>query len=191
MVSFFKNGNYIIYLVSSLVISFWLIINAFFTTVKGNPIEITNEVDSRVFKFIPQGWAFFTRNPREAQIVIYKIENDSILRPYPQRHSSFTNLFGLKRTSSKILTELQLLKLKTTNSLYTDLKWNYQANQYSKMPSKIFEYENEIFDPILLGNFIVVYQKAVPWAWSKSMGRIKMPSKAIRLFIKSHSYECK
>lgn len=183
MVSFFKNSNYIIYLLTSLVASFWLIINVFLITVKGNPIEITNEVDTRVFNFIPQGWAFFTRDPREAQITIYKIENDSILKPYPQRHSSFTNLFGLKRTSSKILTELQLLKLKTSDSLYSNLKWNYQANQYSKIPSEKFEYRNEIFDPILLGDFIVVYQKPVPWAWSKSIERIEMPSKIIRFKI--------
>ena len=166
-----------------MTISCWLIVNIFLITIKGNPIEITNAVDSRVFNLIPQGWAFFTRDPREAQITIYKIENDSILTPYPQRHSSFTNLFGLKRTSSKILTELQLLKLKTTDSLYSNLKWNYQANQYSKIPSEEFEYKNEIFNPILLGNFIVVYQKPVPWAWSKSIEKIKMPSKVIRFKI--------
>lgn len=183
MVSFFKNNNYIICLVASLVFSTWLIINIFLVTVKGNPIEITNEVDSRVFNFIPQGWAFFTRNPREAQISIYKIENGSILKPYPQRHSSFINLFGLKRTSSKILTELQLIKLKTSDSLYSDMKWNYQVDKYSKLPTKSFEYKNEIFDPILLGNFIVVYQKPVPWAWSKSIKKIKMPSKVIRFKI--------
>lgn len=183
MVSLFKNNNYIIYLVTSLVVSFWLIINIFLITVKGNPIEITNEVDSRVFNFIPQGWAFFTRDPREAQITIYKIENDSILKPYPQRHSSFINLFGLKRTSSKVLTELQLLKLKAPDSLYSDVKWNYQINRFAKFTAKDYEYKNEIFDPILLGNFIIVYQKPVPWAWSKSIKKIKMPSKVIRLKI--------
>ena len=120
MVNFFKTNSYITLLIISLVISAWLIVNIFLITVKGNPIEITNEVDTRVFNFIPQGWALFTRDPREAQILIYRIENDSILKPYPQRHSSFTNLIGLKRTSSKILTELQLLKLKTTDSLYSD-----------------------------------------------------------------------
>lgn len=183
MVSFLKNNYYIIYLVTSLVVSTWLVVNVFLVTVKGNPIEITNEVESRVFNFIPQGWAFFTRDPREAQITIYKIENDSILKPYPQRHSSFTNLFGLKRTSSKILTELQLVKLKTPDSLYSDMEWNYQVDKYSKLPTKSFEYKNEIFDPILLGNFIVIYQKPVPWAWSKSIQRIKMPSKVIKFNI--------
>lgn len=183
MVKFFQNKNYIIYLVTSLAVSFWLIINIFLVTVKGNPIEITNEVHSRVLNFIPQGWAFFTRNPREAQIIIYKIDNDSIIKPYPQRHSSFTNLFGLKRTSSKILTELQLLKLKTSDSLYSDMEWNYQINKLEKFTTKSFEYKNEIFDPILLGEFIVVYQKPVPWAWSKSIKEIKMPSKIIKFKI--------
>lgn len=180
MVKFFKNNNYIIYLVTSLVFSTWLIINIFLITVKGNPIEITNEVDSRVFNFIPQGWAFFTRDPREAQITIYKIENDTILNPHPQRHSSFTNLFGLKRTSSKLLTELQLLKLKTVDSLYSDAKWNYQNNKFEKISTNTFAFKNEIYDPILLGDFVVVYQKPVPWAWSKSIKEIKMPAKIIR-----------
>ena len=183
MVKFFKNNNYIIYLVTSLVFSTWLIINIFLITVKGNPIEITNEVDSRVFNFIPQGWAFFTRDPREAQITIYRIENDSVLKPYPQRHSSLNNLLGLKRTSSKILTELQLLKLKTSDSLYSDVKWNYQVDKFEKFKIKRFEYKNEIYDPILLGDFIVVYQKPVPWAWSKSIKEIKMPAKVIRFKI--------
>lgn len=183
MVSFFKNNNYIIYLVTSLSVSFWLIINVFLVTVKGNPIEITNEVNSRVFNFIPQGWAFFTRDPREAQITIYKIENDSTFKPYPQRHSSFINLFGMKRTSSKVLTELQMLKQKTPDSLYFDVKWNYQINKFEKFTAKSYEYKNDIFDPILLGDFIVVYQRPVPWAWSKSIKKIKMPSKVIKLKI--------
>ena len=79
---------------------------------------------------------------------------------------------------------MQLLKLKIADSLYTDLKWNYQANQYAKMPLEKFEFKNEIFDPILLGDFIVVYQKTIPWAWSGSITEIEMPSKVIRISIK-------
>lgn len=180
MVNFIKRNSYLIIFFISLVISSWLIVNIFLITVKGNPLEITNEVNTKVFNIVPQGWAFFTRDPREAQITIYKIKNDSILKPYPQRHSSFNNFFGLKRTSSKILTELQLIKLKTSDSLYSDMKWNYQAHKYAKHTTKSFQYENEVFDPILLGDFIVVYQKPVPWAWSKSMKEIEMPSKVIR-----------
>ena len=40
-----------------------------------------------------------------------------------------------------------------------------------------------IYDPLLCGEYLLVFQKPVPWAWSKSLKKIEMPAKIIRFKI--------
>jgi antimicrobial peptide system SdpA family protein len=183
MVAIIKRNIYSIFFIISLVVSIWTILSILIVTLKNNPIEIASDMDYQVFKFVPQGWAFFTRNPREAQIIIYQIKNNNGLIAYPQKHSSYHNIFGLYRKSSKILTELQSIKIKIPDTLYTNSEWNYQTEEYSLLPKEIYSYDNEISEPFLCGEFLIVFQKSIPWAWSKSIKNIKMPSKMVRIKI--------
>jgi antimicrobial peptide system SdpA family protein len=155
----------------------------FFYTMPDNPVKLNVNLDNNLFTFVPQGWAFFTRNPREAQIVIYKRNNMNQFEEINQRHSSFHNFFGLNRRASKIFSELQFIKSKINDTLYENSQWNYQENLRSKIPNRVINVRNQMINPILCGEYIVVYQKFVPWAWTKSLNKIQMPAKIIRLNI--------
>lgn len=132
---------------------------------------------------MPQGWAFFTRDPREAQIVLYKKNNKGELVEVEQRHSSFSNFFGLNRKADKIMFEVALIKEKLKDSQFQNTKWNYQQKIFSKLPNKTYKVKNRLLYHNLKGQYIIIFQKPVPWAWSKSIDKIKMPAKIISLNI--------
>lgn len=133
----------------------------------------------------PQGWAFFTRDPREAQVILYKIENNHI-KKIPHLHSSAYNFLGLCRTSSIYMHEIQAIRTKLHNNWFSDTYWNYQSNIYGKFPTNSYSLYNDTKKPLLCGEYLLVFQKPVPWAWSSSIENIKMPGKIIRINIKCH-----
>ena len=178
-----KEKSYLIIFILCSIFSFLFIAGVFIYTVENNPIKLNINLENKIFTFVPQGWAFFTRNPREAQIVIYKKNKTNDLEEIDQRHACIGNLFGLNRNASKIMSELQLIKNKINDSLYQNTQWNYQNNIYTDISLKAFSVKNQMKKPILCGEYIVVFQKAVPWAWSKSLYKIKMPAKIIKLKI--------
>ncbi|VAW14377.1 hypothetical protein MNBD_BACTEROID03-708 [hydrothermal vent metagenome] len=142
-------------------------------------------------RFVPQGWAFFTRSPREAQVILYEFHDDDSLIKYPQKHSSYKNIFGLDRKISKVLTEIQALKFQIPDTLYTNYQWNYQTTEHSKLkrPLNVCKVKNGIYQPILCGDYLLVFQKPIPWAWSKSINKLKMPAKIIHLRIECNDTE--
>ena len=113
-----------------------LVSSIFYATMPTNPVSIKSNYLEKAITLIPQGWAFFTRDPREAQVLIYEIGKNNALTNLEQKHSSYKNLFGLSRKSSKIMIELQLIKNKLSDSLYQNTKWNYQDNFYTTIPDK-------------------------------------------------------
>ncbi|MRM86663.1 hypothetical protein D1Z98_12280 [Riemerella anatipestifer] len=43
-----------------------------------NPIQYKINFVKQVYTYLPQGWAFFTRDARENQLYIYKINNNKL-----------------------------------------------------------------------------------------------------------------
>lgn len=186
----FLNGkSYFLTFAICSIFTFVFISGVFLYTVQENPIKLNINLENKLFTFVPQGWAFFTRNPREAQIVIYQKNTDNTFEEISQRHSSYKNLFGLKRRASKIMSELQFIKREINDSLYQNTMWSYQEKLYTKLPLSLISVQNQMKDQVLCGEYIVIYQKAVPWAWSRSLHTIKMPAKIIRLNIKCNDRE--
>lgn len=157
----------------------------FFSVIKFNPVQ-DGFVRRMVFAIVPQGWSFFTRSPREAQTIIYEISNNE-LTLVDHRHSSLRHLIGLNRRASVVMSEMQIVRAELPDSIFMTTEWNYQAGVTGKYPvASSKEVENKLFKPILCGEFLLVFQEPVPWAWSKSLSTIKMPAKAARITITCH-----
>lgn len=156
------------------------IITVFFTSIQFNPIQ--NKLDSKriVYSIVPQGWAFFTRNPREAQVLLYEIKDNK-----PQKinhlHSSGCNLMGLNRRSSVYISEIQLVRAELSDSLFSDTEWNYQNSSLGYIPEKQYIVRNKVSNPLLCGEYLLVLQQPIPWAWSSKIKTMKMPAKIIRI----------
>lgn len=159
-----------------------LFLLVFTSTVQYNPIRHKYNFDKQVLRFTPQGWAFFTRSAREEQIYIYKIDGNS-LKKINQRHADLKNIIGLSRDISKIGIEIDALTNIVNIENFMNTEWNYEANLLGKIPEAFIEIKNPIYEPLLCGEYLLVFQPLVPWAWSKSKNNIKMPSKVIKLRI--------
>ncbi|MRN16320.1 hypothetical protein D1000_05710 [Riemerella anatipestifer] len=73
-----------------------------------NPIQYKINFVKQVYTYLPQGWAFFTRDARENQLYIYKINNNK-LEIINQKHSNFENIMGLSRRVSKLVLEAEVV----------------------------------------------------------------------------------
>jgi antimicrobial peptide system SdpA family protein len=180
---FIRRYGYLLTFTLLFFASLLLVTSIFFTSISFNPIQNRYGNKQLIFTFLPQGWSFFTRNPREAQVLLYKIDGKRII-PITQKHSSYKNLFGLIRKSSIYTSEIQIIRSKINDSLFFNTKWNYQENKIGLVPKGKITIYNEIFSPLLCGEYLLVFQEPIPWAWSKNMKSIKMPAKIIRINIK-------
>ena len=181
-----ENNKYTIVYLLSIFVTVIFISGLFFNSVTDNPIKLKLNLDNKIYTFVPQGWAFFTRSPTEAQITIYEKDNDNKFKLMKHRHSELVNFFGLDRKVSKMFGELQLIKMNIRPNLYYNTTWNYQNNKFSQIPREVNIVKNDMQNPILCGEYLVVYQKAIPWAWYTSTTKIVMPAKIIRLKIIKH-----
>ncbi|HMO38475.1 MAG TPA: SdpA family antimicrobial peptide system protein [Saprospiraceae bacterium] len=149
-----------------------------------NPVRAKKDFNRQVYTFMPQGWAFFTRNPREAQVQLYQQDDKGDWRKVQHFHAHYSNAFGLSRRTTTLITELQYFK---TNDLqdedFINCESNYQRGIVGCVPDSTIVLQNKFDKPILCGEYILTFQEPVPWAWSRSMHKISMPSKVIRLNI--------
>jgi antimicrobial peptide system SdpA family protein len=141
-----------------------------------------------VYSVLPQGWAFFTRNPRESQVLLYRIKNNNIYR-LNQRHSSFDNVCGLKRNCTKLFSEVQLIQTKIPDSIYSSIQFNYlymndKEFNIDNMGLNKIDLKNDFKFPILKGEYLLVFQEIIPWAWLSNSKHLRMNSKAVILNVK-------
>ena len=173
--------TYSVSIITVVLVSFFVYIYS----TRENPILLYNNFNNDVFDVVPQGWAFFTRDPREPQVIIYEIKNNKIIN-MEHRHSSYKRIFGLERDYGKLISELQVILSNVKKAEFENYHWNYQSeinNTY--IPKKIHYCKNKYNNPLLTKEYLVVFQKAIPWAWLNSIDKIKMEAKIIRIKINS------
>ncbi|WP_353563168.1 SdpA family antimicrobial peptide system protein [Longimonas sp.] len=132
---------------------------------------------------MPQGFAFFTRDPREPRIHLYT-SNDgewksASLGPY----SRPSNFFGLDRKPRTQLTEYALLLHRAGAILGEWDSCETFPGSCLRQVSVADTLENTTPDPTLCGDIGFVRQEPVPWAWSQNKDEIDMPSEVLKLKI--------
>jgi antimicrobial peptide system SdpA family protein len=174
------------YSIFSILISILGIITVFLvftSSIPFNPVQSDINYAEEVLMYTPQGWAFFTRDAREEQVYIYKIENNKLVK-INQRHAEFRNFLGLSRKVSQLGLEADIITNIIGKRNFTATTWNYSDNLLGKIPKRFIQIHNPIKSPVLCGDYVIVYHSVVPWAWSKSKRKIPMPAKVIKLKIK-------
>lgn len=178
-----KEHKYTLATLFSAGLLFLVSLNLFFYTIESNPVLYHGHVNQRIFSFVPQGWAFFTRNPREPQDLIYRKDKTGSYRLIAQHLHHYKNLFGLVRRPSKILTELQAIKAKIPDANYSKQQCNFQKNTLLSIDEELslHAYKNIFESPNICGEYIFAFQKIVPWAWASNLEKIQMPCKMIHV----------
>jgi antimicrobial peptide system SdpA family protein len=122
----------------------------------------------------PQGWAFFTRNPREAFDRVYRRtpEGWSLLS---QPNTSWFSGFGLSRRARVIGVEMAPLLARIPAGRWIDCDGDWTSCAEGK--GEPLRAINRSLTGEVCGDLAIVREEPVPWAWSRTMRRQSMPSR--------------
>ena len=122
---------------------------------------------------VPQGWSFFTKDPREENLDVYGLEEDK-LRKYTLTNQSVRSYFGLSRNNRRLSFEASLLSATVTEwrdttiaqideaTLKDLIDQNIAAKQYQEViaPNNVQHYAP--------GFYLLLLYKPIPYIYYKS-----------------------
>ncbi|ORM30125.1 SdpA family antimicrobial peptide system protein [Williamsia sp. 1135] len=128
----------------------------------------------------PQGWAFFTKSPRDEVIQVFRRDGDDLELASRTPISAPHNAFGLDRLPRKQGTEFAGL----IGSAPTDQQWNNceldldacLSPTWPKVPV-----DNPSPGPTYCGDIYIVGYSATPWAWRDFGDPPRVPERSLRL----------
>ena len=139
--------------------------------------DMSFEEKASLFSFVPQGWGFFTRDPREDELVLYEMKNDTIER-FTKTNSSMSSFFGVSRKNRLINVESNMLLPEIKDSLWKSMKGRELILDKTSYTDTII---NNFHPCNIKGDFFFVMQERIPWAWSGH--NIIMPYKYAKVHI--------
>ncbi|WP_246062808.1 SdpA family antimicrobial peptide system protein [Paenibacillus ehimensis] len=179
MVSLKKSKHIRIGIFTSLITLFWIYIFllAIHTALPANALtSLPLKEELKIIQWFPQGWGFYSKNPREPYFYVYEVPGNKLAGQWP--NNRVDNAFGLLRFGRSQGVEAGLLTSKIPSNSLTECKENPVEclNQLQAI-----EVENPSPFPTICGDVGFVYQEPIPWAWSKGGEETVMPSKLVRV----------
>lgn len=146
-----------------------------------SPVRLPFARMAHTFVWAPQGWSFFTRDPREAKRTVY-VRHDStwesaLLAP----QGRLSNLGGLRRKSRAQGLEMALM----INSHPADA-WYDCAESLQECLAQLPRgraARNTSPARTLCGTVVIVLQRPIPWAWVRASKPVTMPFRMLPLEI--------
>ena len=164
--------------------AFWglVVVLVLFGSVPESPFPWTPEERLTLTALAPEGWAFFTRNPREPVQELYRRRNGEWV-PYERANFSVHNWLGMKRLSTIENVELQhLLRKAGPDSTWTQCSDDLQACRRTHELYTV-QVKNTTATRRFCDSLLVRKHKPVPWAWSDAASPVVMPSSVVQLNI--------
>ncbi|MEU6074695.1 SdpA family antimicrobial peptide system protein [Micromonospora sp. NPDC047074] len=124
---------------------------------------------------MPEGWAFFTRDPRQPSPVAYTTDRDGRWRPAPDRSRGPAGLDKRDRARSA---EISLLTRRLDGPAWTTCDREAAACLATARDTRV---ANTATVRTLCGNVGIVLQEVLPWAW-KDLPTV-LPSRVARLTV--------
>lgn len=159
-----------------------LLINIFTSAlpIHTNRSFINKIITSNAF---PQGWGFFTRDPRQEKAILYTIKNGNVEK-FTETNNLSKFYFGLSRKNRLISIEASIItsSLRDVDSLWVDSEGgsSFILDQSIKTDTVV----NKFKPCNIRGDFFIVKQERTPWAWSTSYDDIVMPYKYRKIHVK-------
>lgn len=151
-----------------------------------NPIKLPAEDSIRARMWLPQGWKFFTRSPREDRYEAYALTPQGEWKQamnWPNARAA--NLFGLSRRGRAQSVELGLLEgaaqRKSDTPIWQPCETRLEECFANASPTEV---DNATPQSSVCGEVALAKRPPVPWAWTRSSRKVEMPAKVLRLRIK-------
>jgi antimicrobial peptide system SdpA family protein len=165
---------------------FWTTVVAYSVhpVLPANPIQLPLEENSPLVKLLPQGWGFFTRDPRSPEMFAFVKTSDGLWQPVVSGKPFWPRLLEFSRRRKLAHVEIGVILYELS-----DPQW--QACQ--DLPAICLEnaplsgtVKNILSPPSLCGEVGIIQQTPIPWAWSQSPEETLMPSEVLRLQVSCH-----
>jgi antimicrobial peptide system SdpA family protein len=144
-----------------------------------SPVRLPFAEQALTFLWAPQGWAFFTRDPREEKQTVYAKATAGWESVLLAPHGRLTNVFGLRRTSRAQGVEMALLIDGIPAEAWQPCTLPV-GECLAQLPTGR-PVVNRSPDPTMCGSVAVVLQKPLPWAWARSPRPTTMPARILAL----------
>lgn len=145
-------------------------------------LELPFAADLRPFivTLAPQGWAFFTRSPREERFLPYAWTGSGWRYGQMGPHAEARNAFGLDRASRAQGVELGLLYSAIPSDAWDacDTEPTICFDQ-----ARTSNVQNRMPAPSICGTWAIALQPPLPWAWREAATETIMPSRVVRLAV--------
>ena len=166
-----------------LVLLFWIIsLSYVFKSALPVPSNESFFKKTVFFNFLPQGWGFFTRDPREDEVILYQIIEDTAIQ-YTQTNNSRDNWYGFSRRNRLKLIEAGVIVSQIKDSLWMKMKGGDFILDRGIYTDTI----NSRFKPCnIKGDYFVVKRERIPWAWAKKQEEIIMPYSYVKIYVKTN-----
>lgn len=147
-----------------IITSFWALVVFFILSSNNNSsYPILNHNATKIISYLfPQGWGFFTKDPKEVTIDIYQLEGKS-LKLISINNFSTQNLFGFSRAARYVGYEFGNLGKHIPNTAYKNEIGSVCKSYPNKTTIVKIPFVPKLFH---INKEYVVYQyKIVPFAW--------------------------
>lgn len=148
----------------SIVISFWIFTLAIvFVSSLKTQIVLSEGMKTKLNTIFPEGWSFFTRNPREPLLESFNIVDNNLV-PIPLSNSSSENFFGFSRKSRVKGFEASMIVSDIPSNIWKeDTGIDYKKHINDSVINIKPKQSNTYFKK---GVYLFVLKKPIPWAWA-------------------------
>jgi antimicrobial peptide system SdpA family protein len=164
---------------------FWsvVVVYALHAAMPFNPIKLPLEDRLNIRVLLPEGFGFFTRNPRESRLSFYRRSDRGWETASVGPSQKVTYAFGWVRAVRAQNIEAGLL----LQELPRPSRWKRCQQDPITCLSSAPTSEaiaNPSPAPTLCGEIAFVEQESLPWAWASRGAKVNMPSRVIRTTIR-------
>lgn len=145
-----------------------------------NAIQIPYEDKSPLIHLVPQGWGFFTLNPRSPHTYVFT-HNQGEWELHPENPWYGSSFLGFSREPKLLLAEAGLILDSLPDSAWAECKGRPETC-LGAQPA-LGPIHDIFLHPTLCGDIGIVRQPAVPWAWSHARKPVVMPSQVLRVSV--------
>ncbi|WP_414649023.1 SdpA family antimicrobial peptide system protein [Chitinophaga sp.] len=163
--------------------SFWVVCGTIVVLSSFNTTIYLNDTLVRNTRYLfPEGWGFFTKDPKESLVDIYCInEQDSTLNELDLSNTSRRNCLGLSREARMRGYEMSMLVSQLSQQCWTkdttlDIRTHLMDSGYVLKTPNRFQYMTS-------GLFLLKMRPPVPWAWSSMDQEKYTPFKTLKIVV--------
>lgn len=143
--------------------------------------SLNKETKFSYMALLPQGWGFFSKNPREPISGLYSANNDSLEVQWP--NMSPKNLFGIYRKGRAQAVDMGLIMSKISKDKWTTCN-NSSIDTCKEKVLNSISIKNNAKNPLICGEYYITRESIVPWNYAKYSKRSYEINKLVKVNIK-------